>query len=509
MRVFMLGWEFPPFISGGLGTACYGLTRALSGGGTDVTFVMPRPASAPFSGRVRQPAYSTQPANQPAGTADPSDAPNDPPADPTADAAGRPLAASTEFHLDEFRHVTFHAVDANMAGPYARPGAAGTPGGTVATPAARAIAGDLGTGRPASARSNVGAGATTLARQQADPYAGDLFDEVERYGRAVAKVAGGEAFDVVHAHDWMTFPAAAAAAQTAGVPLVAHVHSTEFDRAGDAPDPRIVEIERAGLLAADRVIAVSHLTKNACVHRYGVDPEKIEVVYNAPTANGTMPAASPRATRSTDAPAEEEAFGSALDNPFAPRPPSGDVIHIEPGEKLVLFLGRLTGQKGPEHFLAAAKKVLEVMPEARFVLAGDGDLAGPLAEKAVEIGIAHRTLFAGFLNAADVEQIFAQADLYVMPSVSEPFGIASLEAMSHGVPTIVSRQSGVTEVVEHALKVDFWDTAEMADKMVAVLRHPPLAREMGDRGGFEVRRMKWEDAAEACLRVYEHAGAVA
>lgn len=507
MRVFMLGWEFPPFISGGLGTACYGLTRALSGGGTDVTFVMPRPISAPFSGRVRQPAYSTRPAGS-SSTAGPAG----------GEAGGGAEAgpASTEFHLDEFRRVTFHAVEANMAGPYARPS---TPTGQAAqstpptpasskVPAMKSSPGGVGTGRPASARSNLGAGATSFAQQNADPYAGDLFDEVDRYGRAVARVAEQEKYDVVHAHDWMTFPAAAAAAKSAGVPMVAHVHSTEYDRAGDAPDPRIVEIERAGLLAADRVIAVSHQTKSACVSRYGVDPEKVEVVYNAPTANGSRNGSSIRVPKpDANGPVEDEGPDASFDNPFAPRPPSGDVITIEPGEKLVLFLGRLTGQKGPEYFLAAAKKVLEVMPEARFVLAGDGDLAGPLAEKAVEIGIAHRTLFAGFLNAADVEQIFAQADLYVMPSVSEPFGIASLEAMSHGVPTIVSRQSGVTEVVEHALKVDFWDTAEMADKMLAVLRHPPLAREMGDRGGFEVRRMKWEDAAEACLRVYEHAGA--
>ena len=504
MRVFMLGWEFPPFISGGLGTACYGLTRALSGGGTDVTFVMPRPISAPFSGRVRQPAYAVGTApTQAAATGGASDS----------------AAASTEFHLDEFRHVTFHAVEANMAGPYARPAAPPTQrsGAAPAVPMPSAAparptpstATAPSMGRPASARSNLGAGTATLSQQIADPYAGDLFDEVERYAKAAAKVAERETFDVVHAHDWMTFPAAAAVAARAGVPMVAHVHSTEFDRAGDAPDPRIVEIERAGLLAAHRVIAVSHLTKAACVKQYGVDPEKIDVVYNAPTANGTgsAPRGPSRGTNGADAgPVDYDAAEDTFENPFAPRPPQGDVIQIEPGEKLVLFLGRLTGQKGPEYFLAAAKKVLEEMPEARFVLAGDGDLAGPLAEQAVELGIAHRTLFAGFLNAADVEQIFAQADLYVMPSVSEPFGIASLEAMSHGVPTIVSKQSGVTEVVENALKVDFWDTDGMADKMVAVLRHPPLAGEMGERGGFEVRRMKWDDAAAACLRVYEHAG---
>jgi glycogen(starch) synthase len=253
------------------------------------------------------------------------------------------------------------------------------------------------------------------------------------------------------------------------------VHSTEFDRSGAHIDQRIYDIERRGMHGAIKVIAVSHLTKDVITHHYGVDPSKIEVVYNAiekNNGNGNF---------------DEEEY------------------KIHQDEKIVLFLGRITMQKGPEYFLAAAKKVLEVMENVKFVMAGSGDMIRRVIEMAAAMGIGHKVLFTGFLRGADVEKVFKMADLYVMPSVSEPFGIAPLEAMSNDVPVIISKQSGVSEVLSNALKVDFWDVNEMANKIIAVLRHPPLASTLRQHGSFEVKRMSWVDAARSCVGVYEQA----
>jgi glycogen synthase len=453
MRVFMLGWEFPPFISGGLGTACYGLTKAMSGIGTDVMFVLPRPVSSPFSTHVRL----------------------------VSPRAGSPLALpSTEFRLDEFENVTFRTVDAAIGDPYERPG-------DYRDARAKAISSMLTTQpvdplapKPSASSLPAPAGEAVGANPSVKPnshYAGDMFAEIQRYAALAAEISRQESFDVVHAHDWMTFPAGLAVAGLRGVPLIVHVHSTEFDRSGVNVDQRIYDIERRGMHGAIRVIAVSHLTKNIIVHHYGVEPSKVEVVYNAIESNGN-------------------GHGHAE----AP-----EKFQIHNNEKLVLFLGRITMQKGPEYFLAAAKKVLEVMDNVKFVMAGSGDLIRRTIEMAAAMGIGHKVLFTGFLRGSDVEKVFKMADLYVMPSVSEPFGIAPLEAMSHDVPVIISKQSGVSEVLSHALKVDFWDINEMANKIIAVLRHPPLATVLREHGSFEVRRLSWTDSARACLGVYEQA----
>src|SRR3954471_10171573 len=444
MRVFMLGWEFPPFISGGLGTACYGLTKAMSGLGTDVMFVLPRPVTTPFSTHVRL-------------------------VSPRADS---PLAApSTEFRLDEFDHVTFRTVNAQMGDPYQ------TASQYLESAAAKGYKATEVTGasatdpiKPPASKSFVGGGGTPAA---GSPYGGDLFSEIQRYAALAAEIARNESFDVVHAHDWMTFPAGLAVAGIKGVPLVVHVHSTEFDRSGQNVDQRIYDIERRGMHGAIKVIAVSHLTRNICAHHYGVDAGKVEVVYNAIDLNGNG--------------FDEEKY------------------KIHKDEKIVLFLGRITMQKGPEYFLAAAKKVLEVMDNVKFVMAGSGDMIRRIVEMAAAMGIGHKVLFTGFLRGGDVEKVFKMADLYVMPSVSEPFGIAPLEAMSHDVPVIISKQSGVSEVLTHALKVDFWDVNEMANKIIAVLKHPPLASTMRQHGSFEIKRMSWTDAARACVNVYGQA----
>jgi glycosyltransferase involved in cell wall biosynthesis len=436
MRVFMLGWEFPPFISGGLGTACYGLTKAMSSIGTDVIFVLPRPVSTPFSTHVRL----------------------------VSPRAGSALASpTTEFRLDEFENVTFRTVNAQLS-PYRtaedhlkdverRARAASQAG-----PAPQAVPAAPGLPPPATGTN----------------YAGDLIAEVQRYAALASEIARHESFDVVHAHDWMTFPAGLAVAGIKGVPLVIHVHSTEFDRSGLHIDQRIYDIERRGMHGAMKIIAVSTLTKNLITHHYGIDPNKVEVVYNAIESNG-------------NGTFDEEKY------------------KIHKDEKIVLFLGRITMQKGPEYFLAAAKKVLEVMDNVKFVMAGSGDMIRRTIEMAASMGIGHKVLFTGFLRGGDVEKVFKLADLYVMPSVSEPFGIAPLEAMSHDVPVIISKQSGVSEVIQHALKVDFWDINEMANKIIAVLKHPPLASTLRQHGNFEIRRMSWTDAARSCVSVYEQA----
>ena len=375
MRVLMLGWEFPPFISGGLGTACYGLTKAMSAIGQDVMFVLPRPVSTPFSTHVR--LVSPRP--------------------------GSPLEMpSTEYRLDEFDRVSFRTVDAQL-NAYDRPQDYAEQVIAARKQAQAAAQAALeSTGNPTTAGAGVGGPLPTGSQ-----YAGDLFGEVQRYATLASEIARQEGFDVVHAHDWMTFPAGLSVAALKGVPLIVHVHSTEFDRSGAHVDQRIYDIERRGMHGAMKIIAVSYLTKNQITHHYGIDPTKVEVVYNAIEQNGNG--------------FDEEKY------------------KIHKDEKIVLFLGRITMQKGPEYFLAAAKKVLEVMDNVKFVMAGSGDMTRRTIEMASTMGIGHKVLFTGFLRGGDVEKVFRMADLYVMPSVSEPFGIAPLEAMSHDVPVIISK----------------------------------------------------------------------
>lgn len=303
-------------------------------------------------------------------------------------------------------------------------------------------------------------------------YGMDLVGDAERYARLVVAMAAREHFDVIHAHDWLTYPAGIALSKVTGRPLIVQVHSTEFDRAGGNVNHRVFDIEKAGMAAADRVIAVSQMTKAICVRRYGVRPDRVDVVYNGVEREHTQPAPGAR---------------------------------IESQDKIVLFLGRITMQKGPEYFIAAAKRVLEKVKDVKFVLAGSGDMALRMIELAAGMGIGHKVLFTGFLRGRDVDRVFRMADCYVMPSVSEPFGIAALEAISHDVPVILSKTSGASEVLTHVLKVDFWDIDEMANKIIAVLRHPPLSQTLREHGAFELHRLTWEGAAERCVGSYTKA----
>ncbi len=430
MRILMLGWEFPPFISGGLGTACFGLTKALVAQGIDITFVLPRAVDERHAEHLRVLGL-----NRGHGSAQP--ALGTPPRTVSMPGTFRPVA------VPAVRRSTYpHAAQ----GVAAHPTAAGSP-------MISFIDGDTAQ----------------------DPYAteNDPLTDAQSYARLVVERVAGERFDLIHAHDWMTFPAAIALSAITDKPWVAHLHSTEFDRSGERPIHAIYDLERRGMYEADRVITVSAFTKAVCVERFGITPAKIEVVYNG--ADGHAAAASP--------PARKHASH----------------------ERIVLFLGRITAQKGPEHFVAAARKVLEKLDDVKFVMAGAGDLAREVIEEAARSGLGQHFTFTGFLRGRELDRVYDLADVYVMPSVSEPFGIAPLEAINHHVPVIVSRQSGVSEVLRHALKVDFWNTDDLADKIIAVLRHPPLGAELRTNALSEVQDLTWDSAAQRCRAVYDHA----
>jgi glycosyltransferase involved in cell wall biosynthesis len=603
----MLGWEFPPMVSGGLGVACYGLSKALNAQGVDVLFLLPKPRKtpplAPVSRREARtlappPAHLRSAAASPAPVRTPPPPPSPPrngqrnaPASeirqvPVAtqsevqqrveqaaahraavEAADRPppethqpyghgaswqgAAAPPSEQEMEFvqegqeiteevqttghaplHRVTFVPLDVWLQ-PYMTPSeyqrmvveevlgqrvisrwerqfeksegrwiqrarSAG-PQGPVHQPPntphlpppppevlqAMPVPAPLSPNfadPPAQPRPYLEepAAASPVVGAENTAYAGDLFSETERYARLALAVARGEggAFDAVHAHDWMTFEAAMAVAADAQRPLILQIHSTELDRAGSSANPRIMEIERLGMMTADAVVAVSYKTKTQLIEKYGIDPRKIEVVYNATDTEKTQ------AGRTS--PAEESTHEAA-----------------QPHQKTVLFLGRLTRQKGPGYFLHAAKKVLSVEPDVRFMLAGKGDMESELKQLATELGIRKNVVFAGFLQKEQAKQAFRAADLYVMPSVSEPFGIAPLEALARDVPVIISRQSGVAEVLRHVLKVDFWDTDDLANKMLAVLRYPPLAATLREHGQTEARQLSWDDSAQRIIELYE------
>ncbi|NLW86470.1 MAG: glycosyltransferase [Planctomycetes bacterium] len=454
MRVFMLGWEFPPHISGGLGTACYGMTKGLDEIGVQVCFVLP--TAVPVGGAQ---AATHVDLRSPANVPD---------------------YVELELEGSPFENVSIYQARAALE-PYASPGP--QPKTIVeqrktspSSPSRKVIKTSQSTPQPSpaaqpAAPSKVGGGSFIFGGGGGH-YNGNLMDQVNRYAHIAVSIASKESFDVIHAHDWMTYKAGLAVAAATGKPLVVHVHSTEFDRSGENVNQVVYDIEHAGMHGADRVVCVSHLTQTICEKRYGVSADKCTVVYNA-----------------------------------VELPDSGqwELSPIRREEKIVLFLGRVTFQKGPEYFLQAAQKVVEHYPNVRFVMAGSGDMIAKCIRMAADLRLGRYVTFTGFLRGADVDKVFRMADLYVMPSVSEPFGIAPLEALGRNVPVIISKQSGVSEVLNHALKVDFWDTEEMANKILAVLRHPPLQKTLRQHGQIELRKFSWRDTAAKLEEVYSNA----
>ena len=423
----MFGWEFPPHIAGGLGTACYGMTRGLARNGVEVVFVMPRAYGDEDQRFVRVVNASDV---ETIGTRD------------------------HEFSEELLEKVSFIHIDSNML-PYISPE-------------------EYAAYHDEFVRSGRTHEWTDVWKQRytfSGKYGANLMEEVARYAMVAAQVAKdleGQ-FDVIHAHDWLTYFAGIAAKRVSGKPLVVHMHATEFDRSGENINRRVYAIEKAGMQAADRVIAVSELTRRIVIGKYGIPAEKVVTVHNAVRFGESEDAVPERAVK----------------------------------DKVVTFLGRITYQKGPDNFVEAAAKVLQRVPDVRFVMAGSGDLMNHVVRRVAQLGIADRFHFTGFLKGGEVQRMFRLSDVYVMPSVSEPFGISPLEAMRSGVPVIISRQSGVAEVLDYAIKVNYWDVDALADAIYGLLTYPALGRMFASKGLEEVTGLKWTNAAAKIKTVYE------
>ena len=423
----MFGWEFPPHIAGGLGTACYGMTRGLARNGVEVVFVMPRAYGDEDQRFVRVVNASDV---ETIGTRD------------------------HEFSEELLEKVSFIHIDSNML-PYISPE-------------------EYAAYHDEFVRSGRTHEWTDVWKQRytfSGKYGANLMEEVARYAMVAAQVAKdleGQ-FDVIHAHDWLTYFAGIAAKRVSGKPLVVHMHATEFDRSGENINRRVYAIEKAGMQAADRVIAVSELTRRIVIGKYGILADKVVTVHNAVRFGESEEAAPERAVK----------------------------------DKVVTFLGRITYQKGPDYFVEAAAKVLQRVSDVLFVMAGSGDLMNHVVRRVAQLGIADRFHFTGFLKGGEVQRMFRLSDVYVMPSVSEPFGISPLEAMRSGVPVIISRQSGVAEVLDYAIKVNYWDVDALADAIYGLLTYPALGRMFASKGLEEVTGLKWTNAAAKIKTVYE------
>jgi glycosyltransferase involved in cell wall biosynthesis len=398
MKVLMFGWEFPPFNSGGLGTACYGLTKSLNRNNVSLTFVLPRKIDVDVD------------------------------------------FLKFIFGDDTLKIKTQYIFNSLL--------------------------------KPYSTEDSYSSSLFSDEKNfKNNIYGSNLFEEVERYGEVGGKIASMENFDIIHAHDWLTFKAAIAAKKVSGKYLVVHIHATEFDRTGgNGVNQYVYDIEKKGMEEADAVVAVSNYTKQKIIEHYGIPAEKIKVVHNG---------------------VEFENY--ALEK----------MHELKKTKKIVLFLGRLTLQKGPDYFVYAAKKVLDFYPDVVFVVAGSGDMEKAIIRKVADLGIADKFIFTGFLRGDDIKEAYHMADLYVLPSVSEPFGITPLEALMCGTPVLVSKQSGVSEVLSNCLKTDFWDVDDIANKIVSVLKHDELQRCLRENGSEEVKKINWDKPAKRCVEIYD------
>ena len=425
MKVLMFGWEFPPHIAGGLGTACEGIVKGLAYNGVETLFVMPS-----ASGDEDQSATTIINAS---------------------DVAVDTVSSTVDEFLDK---VKFIHIDSNLV-PYVNPDEFETLVEEERRRQVKDFRVQYGTKFKFSGK-----------------YGANLMEEVARYAMVGGTIAmqHKDEFDVIHAHDWLTYLAGIAAKELTGKPLVVHVHATSYDRGDEQHiDTRVLDIETRGMLAADRVVTVSDLTRNIVVNKYHIDPSKVVTVHNAVDFSGR------------------------------------ENLRVERGvkDKVVTFLGRITFQKGPEYFIEAAAKVLTRTENVRFVMAGSGDMMNRCIRHVARLGISDRFHFTGFLRGADVQKMFALSDVYIMPSVSEPFGISPLEAMRTNVPSIISHQSGAAEILKYAFKVDFWDVDHLADDIYALLQYPALAHFAAVNGFDEVNALKWNGATAKLKKVYE------
>ena len=421
----MFGWEFPPHIAGGLGTACEGIVKGLAHNGVETLFVMPS-----ASGDEDQSATTILNAS---------------------DVEVRNVSTTVEEFINKTK---FMYVDSNLV-PYVDP--------------EEYFSAIEEMKRSGALQTTVGFGQKF---KFSGKYGASLMEEVARYAQVGGTIAMqyADRFDVIHAHDWLTYLAGIAAKELTGKPLVVHVHATSYDRGDEKHiDTRVLDIETRGMQAADRVVTVSDLTRGIVINRYHIDPAKVVTVHNAVDFSGRENLEVQRGVR----------------------------------DKVVTFLGRITFQKGPEYFIEAAAKVLKRTDGVRFVMAGSGDMMNRAIRQVARLGISDRFHFTGFLRGTDVQKMFALSDVYIMPSVSEPFGISPLEAMRTGVPSIISHQSGAAEVLKYAFKVDFWDVDAMADDIYALLQYPVLADFAAKKGYDEVNALKWNNATAKLKKVYE------
>jgi glycosyltransferase involved in cell wall biosynthesis len=424
MRVLMFGWEFPPHISGGLGTASYGLTKGMSTmDDLEVIFVVPKAWGDEDQSRVR-----------------------------LIGANKVPVAFKKIYYKGTRTPIEKIEVSSKIV-PYTDPDQFWK------------LLSDEVVGSRMFVQTN-NKGMVDFSGR----YDGNLLEEIYKYSVVASVIAEEHEFDIIHAHDWLAYPAGIAAMEVSGKPLVIHVHATDFDRSGGSVNPEVYRIEKNGMDAATKIITVSNLTRDIVINKYGIHPDKVETVYNAVehvelTENITV----------------EKGFD----------------------EKVVTFLGRITMQKGPEYFIEAAYKVLKSMKNVRFVMAGSGDMMERMMRRAAALKITDRFHFTGFLRGMDVYKMLAMSDVYIMPSVSEPFGISPLEAMQSNVPVIISKQSGVAEILTHAVKTDFWDIDAMADAIYGILNYPALASMFIKNGKEEVIRLKWDNSARHVRDIYE------
>lgn len=423
MKAIMFGWEFPPHKSGGLGTACYGLAKGLAGfKDIEVTFVVPK-----AWGNEDHDHITLLGANE------------------------VPVIHQQIQFADAESKMEYYELNSGLI-PY------------------------LGTSEFYELKSKFSSGVTRLVETTGEgkimftgDYGQNLFQEINHYAIVAETIASEIEFDVIHVHDWMTFPAGIAAKRISGKPLVVHIHSTEFDRSGPNVNSAIYDIEKIGMDAADKIIVVSNFTRDIVSRKYYIVPEKIRTVYNA--VEPVNPEFKKKFRKSTN-------------------------------EKTVTFLGRITGQKGPGYFMEAAHLVLQKMNNVRFVMAGKGDLLNAMIRRAAELNISDHFYFPGFLKDSEVNDLFRVSDTFVMPSVSEPFGIVALEAMQAEVPIIISRQSGVSEIVKNVIKVDYWDIHSMASAICDLLNEPALGNKLRRNGRKEVDKLLWKNSAAEVREIY-------
>ncbi len=425
MKVLMFGWEFPPHITGGLGTACFGMTKGLAKHGVEVLFVVPK-------------AYG----------------------DESEEAVRIVNASDVAINLDSaesktfWERVQYMEIGSNII-PYVGPELFETLN-EEHKKVTEAFRGPV----------------FSQKYEFSGKYGTNLMEEVARYALIGSSIATQYDFDIIHAHDWLTYSAGIAAKESSGKPLVVHMHATEFDRSGENINTDVFAIEKRGMEAADKVITVSNLTRKIVIEKYGIDPRKVVTVHNA----------------------VEPVDKSELELPDK-----------QVKEKVVTFLGRITYQKGPEYFVEAARKIIQRDNNVRFVMAGTGDLLNKMVQRVAQLRIGHKFHFTGFLKGDDVDKMFAMSDVFVMPSISEPFGIVPLEAMRSNVPVVISKQSGVAEVLKHALKVDFWDIDGLADAIYGLCHYEALSHTFITLGKEEVDSLKWEHAAKNVKNVYQSA----